>query len=190
VDRYPTTQEEWRELRTIVQAFAYRLTGSQADADDLTQEALTRLTTTRRWDPSSEPSLAKHMMKIVKSVRSHERDRESTRGEYEMKATIEQRTTDGASTRSAEQMSVEQGDDERARSGAARRLAALRERLSGFDLELQLIDLTAEGVDRRADQAKRTGRTVGEVYEAWRRIYRYASRMPADTRSPDDEEVA
>ena len=31
-----------------------------------------------------------------------------------MKAAIGQRTTDGASTRSAEQLSVEHGDDERA----------------------------------------------------------------------------
>jgi len=188
VDRYPTTQQEWRDLHQAVRTFAFRLTRSHAHADDLTQEAFKRLMTTRAWNPATVPSLAKHMMMIVKSVLSHER--QSRQGDLEMQASIEQQTVDGGAARSAEQMSLDQGGRDRSQRSAARRLAALRERLAGFDLELELIDLTQQEVDSRAEQAKRVGRPVGEVYEAWRRIRRYAAGLPDAMDADDGEEVA
>jgi DNA-directed RNA polymerase specialized sigma24 family protein len=191
VDAYPATEKEWGDLLEKVRAFAYKRTGSKAHADDLAPEACTLLMTTRRWDPSREPVLAKHMMKIVMSLLSNARERERVRAEYEMKAAIEERTTGGDSTPSAGQLSIELGDRERSRIRAARKLADLRASLGGFDLELQLIDLTEQEIDERAEQARITGRRIEEVYEAWRRIRRYLARLPdAGREDDDDEEVA
>jgi DNA-directed RNA polymerase specialized sigma24 family protein len=187
VDRYPATKKEWHDLRQAVQAYAERLTLSPDHGDDLTQEAFKRPVTTRPWNSSTEPSLAKHLMKTVKSLLSHER--ESKQSEYEERAVIEQRTIDGDAARSAEKMSLDRGDLERSQSRAAGQLTALRELLAGHDLELQLIDLTDQGVDSRAEQATSAGATIREVYEAWRRIRRALARLPAVS-SDDDEEVA
>jgi DNA-directed RNA polymerase specialized sigma24 family protein len=184
VDRYPETQDEWRQLREVVLTYAYKQTKARARADEVTHEAFARWMTTRKWNPEKEPSLAKHLMKIVKSLLSHEYT--SKRGEYELQAGIEQSTVGGTAAPSAEAMSLEKGEAERSRRAAAARLQALREMLTGLELELQLIDLTAEGIDDRGEQAKTTGRTRDQVYEAWRRIYRYMARVP----EVRDEEVA
>jgi DNA-directed RNA polymerase specialized sigma24 family protein len=185
VDRHPETQDEWRELHEVVMTFAYKQTKSRVRTEELTHEAFARWMTTRKWNPATEPSLAKHLMKIVKSLISNEHT--SKRGDYELQAGIEQSIVGRDAAPSAEAMSLEKGEAERKRWAAARRLQALREMLTGLELELQLIDLTAEGVDDRGEQAKATGRTRDQVYEAWRRIYRYMARVP-EVR--DDEEVA
>jgi DNA-directed RNA polymerase specialized sigma24 family protein len=184
VDRYPETQDEWRELHEIVTAFAYRRTKSRVRTEQLTHEAFARWVTTRKWNPETEPSLAKHLMKIVKSLISNEHT--SKRGEYELRAGIEQSLVSGSAVPSPETMSLEKSEAERKRRAAAARLQALREMLTGLELELQLIDLTADGVDDRTEQAKATGRTREQVWDAWRRIHRYMTRVP----EVRDEEVA
>jgi DNA-directed RNA polymerase specialized sigma24 family protein len=186
VDRYPETQDEWRQLREVVLTYAYRQTRARARAEDLTQEAFARWMTTRPWNPETEPSLARHLMKVVKSLISNEHT--SKRGDYELRAGVEQSLVGGSAVPSAEAMSLERSEAESQRRAAAARLQALREMLTGLDLELRLIDLTAEGVDDRGEQAKATGRTRDQVYEGWRRIYRYMARVP-EARG-DDEEVA
>jgi DNA-directed RNA polymerase specialized sigma24 family protein len=188
VERYPATPKEWHDLRQVVVAHAMRLTRDPDHADDLTQEAFRRLVTTRPWNSKTQPSLAKHLMTTVKSLLSHER--ESKQGEYEEKAVIEQRTIDGDATRSAEQMSLDRADLERKQSGAADQLTALRELLVGHVLELQLIDLTDDGIDDRAEQARITGATIKEVYDAWRRTRRALGRLQKIPAEDGDEEVA
>jgi DNA-directed RNA polymerase specialized sigma24 family protein len=188
VNRYPATPKEWQELRQVVVTYALRLTRNPDRADDLTQEAFKRLVTTRPWNPATQSSLAKHLMTTVKSLLSHER--ESKQSEYEEKAVIEQRTIDGDATKSAEQMSLDRSESTRSQSSAADQLTDLREALVGHGLELQLIDLTDQGIDDRQEQARITGAKIQEVYDAWRRIRRTLRRLLAARSDDDDEEVA
>ncbi len=187
MDRTPSNPKEWRDLYEIVLTYALRLTKSRRAAEDLTQEAFVRLKTTRRWDRATEPSIAKHMMKTVKSLWFHERKSVTTRSEREVAAVVEQQTIGGKSAPSPEQTVLEEGDRERRRLSAAEQLAELRERLAGHPLELQILDLAAEGIDDRGKQAERTRCTKDQVYDAWRRIRRYGRGLPA---YDDEEEVA
>ena len=118
------------------------------------------------------------MMKTVKSLLFHERKSDTARSEREVEAVVEQQTIGGSSAPSPEQMVLEEGDRERRRLSAAEQLAELRERLAGHHLELAIIDLVAEGVDDRGEQAERTAARRIEVYEAWRRIRRHCLGLP------------
>ena len=146
-----------------------------------------RLKTTRPWDSTTEPSLARHLMKTVKSLLFHDRKAAVARHEREGAAVVEQQTLGGKAAPSPEQTVVEQGARERSRLSAAEQLAELRERLAGHALELAIIDLVDEGILDRGEQAERTRCTKDQVYEAWRRIRRHLRRLPADE---EEEEVA
>jgi DNA-directed RNA polymerase specialized sigma24 family protein len=189
VDRTPANQKEWRDLYEIVLTYAFKVTGSRVRAEDLTQEAFVRLKTTRPWDSATEPSLARHMMKIVKSLLFHDRKSDTARRAREGEAVVEQQTLGGKAAPSPEQTVVEQGSRERSRLSAAEQLAELRERLAGHSLELAIIDLVDEGILDRGEQAERTRCTKDQVYEAWRRIRRHLKQLPPND-DDEDEEVA
>ena len=160
MDGYPATKEQWRKLYEIVLAYALRRTGSREQADDVTHDAFMRASTTRSWNPATEPSYAKYMMTIVKSVLSHERKSRAMQSEHETQAVTERQTIEGSSTASAEQVVLDRTHRERRQRDCARQLAALREKLAGFDLELQIIELAENEVDDPPKQAKATGRTI------------------------------
>ncbi len=187
VDRTPANPKEWRDLYEIVLTYALRLTKSRAAAENLTQEAFVRLKTTRPWDRATEPSIAKHMMKTVKSLFFHERKSASARSDREVEAVVEQQTIGGAAAPSPEQMLLEEEGSELRRGSAAEQLETLRGLLVGHELELAILDLVDEDIDDRDEQARLTGHKIEEVYEAWRRIRRYAKQLPT---YDDDEEVA
>jgi DNA-directed RNA polymerase specialized sigma24 family protein len=74
---------------------------------------------------------------------------------------------------------------------ATRRVAALRARLAGQELEPSVCDLLAEeGAEKMkaVQMAARLGRPVGEVYEALSRVRRYMGTIVAIERDEERDE--
>jgi DNA-directed RNA polymerase specialized sigma24 family protein len=188
VDIRDLTEEQRRDLHAAVLLYAVRITKSRDLAEELTQEAFSRSMTTRRWDPSTQPSLAMHMCGIVKSLLSAER--RAKRHANEEKAAREEVLISGGAKPSAEAISLDDARRKREGTLAARRVEALRARLVGHELELVICDLMTEGTTKPAALARRAERSIDEIRAALRRIRRYADRIPATERGEDpDEEV-
>jgi len=182
----PITEDQRRELYEAVLAQAHRITRSRSAADDLAHEALLRLMTTRPWDPRGTTSLERHLFGILKSLLWAERI--SKRSDYEARAGAEEAAVSEAG-RSAEQVALDRGEQERHEALAAQRVGRLRAKLAGWELELLLCDLVAEDVKKPAELAARSGRSVAEVNAALSRIRRYMKSILAAERG-EDEEVA
>ena len=182
------TEEQRRDLYATVLLYALRITKSRDLAEELTQEAFSRSMTTRRWDPSTQPSLARHMCGIVKSLLSAER--KAKRPAIEEQAGREEVLISGSAKPSAETISLEEARRKREQALATRRVEALRARLAGHELELVICDLMTEGTTKPAALARKAERSIDEIRAALRRIRRYADRIPAGERGEDpDEEV-
>ena len=178
--------DERRELHELVLLAAVRLTRSRQLAEDLTQEAFLRLATTRPWDPSRPTSLEQHMFGILKSLLSHERASDAARRELERKTEIDRAALSEAG-RSAETISLDHARRKKAEDLATTRVAALRAELAGFELDLKILDLMSDGVEKRADLAQRTGRSPDEVKTALARIRRHMERILAAERGEVEE---
>jgi hypothetical protein len=186
VDIRKLTSEERRELYDAVLVVALRLTRSRAIAQDLTQEAFLRLDTTRPWDPRGPISLKQHLFGILKSVLSHERASDAARKELERKTETD-RVAFSDAGRSAEVMLLDRARRDREEALAKRRVVALRASLTGFELDLQILDCMSEGVTKRADLVPRTGRSLDEVKTALARIRRHMDNILAAERGEDKE---
>jgi DNA-directed RNA polymerase specialized sigma24 family protein len=181
------TPERIREIFERVLLVARRLSGSASAADDLTQQAFLLLETTRRWDPTQCATVERHLCGIVMSLLSAERG--SARPRIEAQAGLELAARSEAG-RSAETMALERADREDEQAFATRRVAALRAKLAGQQLELSICDLLAEETEqtlKAAQMASRLGRPVGEVYEALSRIRRYMDTIVAIERDEGHE---
>jgi DNA-directed RNA polymerase specialized sigma24 family protein len=173
------TPERIREIYERVLLVARRLSGSASAADDLTHQAFLLLDTTRKWDPTKCATLERHMFGIVRSLLSAERG--SARPAIEAQAGLELAARSEAG-RSAETMALDREDRQDEQALAARRVATLRAKLAGHDLELSICDLLAEEAEEKvkaAQMAARLGRPLGEVYEALSRIRRYMDAIVA-----------
>ena len=193
------TKDQRRELYEAVLDLAEKLTGpgrrpaSDRDnrerdpvAENLTQEAFLRLDTTRPWDPSHSTTLMQHMFGILKSLLSHEREADKRRVGFERQAASEQEALSDAG-RSAEVISLDRVRRERAEALAKTRVAELRVRVAGFELDGLILDLMYEGVTKRADLVRRTGRSLDEVKTSLARIRRHMNAILAAERGKDTE---
>jgi hypothetical protein len=130
---------------------------------------------------------------IVRSLLSAERG--SARPGIEAQAGVE-RAARSEAGRSAETMALERAEreDVATQDGqgiATRRVAALRARLAGQELEPSVCDLLAEeGAEKMkaVQMAARLGRPVGEVYEALSRVRRYMGTIVAIERDEERDE--
>jgi hypothetical protein len=182
------SKEEKRKLFEFVLAMAYRITKSRTHADEIAQETFLRMLTTRPWDESKQPSIERHLAGIVKSLISH--DRASKRSDYESEAAANDAALSGNAATSTEERSLERARREDEGAVAARRVAAMRIKLVGRDLELEICDLVADDVPMKpAILVERTGRSLDEVNRALERIRRYTKSILA-AEGDEDEEVA
>jgi DNA-directed RNA polymerase specialized sigma24 family protein len=132
VDLRTMTPKERYDLQEAVLDFAEKITRSPEAAEELTQEALLRLMTTRAWDPQGPTSLERHVCGIVKSLLWAER--QSKRPKYERLAMAEHvLVADGG--RSAEIMSLDRAEREEKEALGTQRTGKLRAMLKGRALE-------------------------------------------------------
>jgi hypothetical protein len=192
--------EQWRDIDATVTIYARRVTqGAHALASDLVQEAYARLLTTRPWNPVTQPRLEFHLMGVVRSLLG-DHYRQARR---ESVARVARRPPGGAPgeesddealeevpASSPEKKMLDRAQAEARETRDDRRFRELHERLAarGCELELQLLELTLEGVDGASEQAERLGRPVTEVYRARARILRARNTLLAQERREEAQD--
>ncbi len=165
------------DLYVAVMNAARRIAGNEADAEDLTHNAFERLATTSPWTPGGKVPPVQHLYGILRSVWSNEGAAAARRREYERRAGEEMAALSDAG-RSAEAMILDHADRERADAPAIQRVAKLRARLAGHELDLQILDWMMEGSIKRSDLVARSGRP-DEVKTALARIRRHMDAILA-----------
>ena len=173
------SEKDWADAWHAVLDLCLRVTGSNARADDIRQEAYLRLLTTRPWTPQRETPFLRHMLLVASSVFKHVNKARQRRKGYEADGGARYKRERGTATASPEEDALEHAESLRSRDRAARVLAELRRRLAGFPLELRMIDHAeqaeagGEELDSPAELARILGVGVDEVYRARARIRRY-----------------
>jgi hypothetical protein len=186
VDLRNLDKEQQRALYVAVFNAARKIARQESDARDLAHQALLRLLAT---SPSTldEVELRRRTYGILRSLRSHAEASDATRREYERRAGEEHALLSDAG-RSPEQIHLDHAERERAEELAKERVAKLRVRLAGLELDLQIVDRMLDGVLRRSDLVARTGRSLAEVKTALARIRRHMDAIVAAERGEDEDE--
>ncbi len=179
-------KEQQRALYVTVFNAARKIARREADVQELTQQALLRLLKT---SPSilDEKELEQHVYGILRSLRSNAAASTATRREYERRAGEEHAALSDAG-RSPEQIILDDTERHQAEELAKERVAKLRVRLAGLELDLQIVDRMLKGVTKRSDLVARTGRSLAEVKTALARIRRHMDATVAAERGEDEDE--
>ena len=187
VDIRTLGKDHLRDLWVSVFKLARKLTGGRKQAaKDLTQLVFLRVATTSPWSPGGEFSLEEHLFGILRSVRSNEAAANAKRCENERRAT-EEWVALAEAGRAAEAMLLEQDERDRAQALATERVAKLRVRLVGHELDLAIVDHMMNEVTKRADLVALTGRSPDEVKTALARIRRHMDAIVAAEGGEDEE---
>jgi DNA-directed RNA polymerase specialized sigma24 family protein len=152
------------------------LTQSPERAEEMTQETFLLLQTTRPWRPDG-PSLHVHLWGVLRSIRHHERAKHDTRGRNDGRFYRE-------STLIAEEEaepSPEDAFEARGRRARAKNiLRAVRERLAGKPLDLEIVDLMLDEITKREHLVAATGQPTEAVKHSLARIRRYTEAVLAE----------
>jgi hypothetical protein len=187
VDIRTLDKDQLRDLWVSVFKLARKLSGGRKQqAKDLTQLVFLRVATTSPWSPGGKVGLEEHLFGILRSVRSNEAASNARRSENEQGATSEWAALSEA-RRSAEQMSLDRAERKSAQARAAERVAKLRVRLAGYELDLAIVDHMMNEVTKRADLVALTGRSPDEVKTALARIRRHMDAIVAAEGGEDEE---
>jgi DNA-directed RNA polymerase specialized sigma24 family protein len=189
VDLRNLDKEQQRALYVTVLNAARKIARRECDVEELTQQALLRLLNTSPSTLDGEVELKQRVYGILRSLRSNAAASSVTRREYERRAGEEHAALSDAG-RSPEQIILDDAERVQAEELASERVAKLRVRLAGLELDLQIVDRMLKGVTKRSDLVARTGRSPGEVKTALARIRRHMDAIVAAERGEDkDEEV-
>ena len=142
------------------------------------------------WDPD-QCTLQAYLIGVVRTESSNEARRGRKERENEVEYLTEVATLDGADTRSAEQLALEEEERMGDRDAAAAELKKLEDHFTATrdDVNLDCIKYSLEGIDDLSEMAKLSGRNVKEFYRARDRRMRYVERLLADKRGePQDDE--
>lgn len=188
------SETEWKALYQSALHHARALTKSEVAAEEVTQEAMLRLFTTRTFDSERGVPLKMHLARIVRSVASHRWSSVRAelgrfpRAETDPAVLRDDEGTPSAEGRtpSAEEMHRTQAVRIHEQEVAAAALTELTRRLSAWPLELAILSATLEGITKPAAQAAHTHRSIEDVYAARRRIQRYAQAVEAPARSKEE----
>ncbi len=181
------SERDWEDLSTMVLEFLLRRTHNRDLASEVAQGTFLLLLTTRPWQPAEQPSLERHLLGIARSTLSHART--NRRAYYERDAASEGAHVGHGLALDPEGMHRAAADEARRERQWPRRLALLRARLASHPLELQLLELTLEGVDEPRELAERTGRRPAEIYRARERIHRHVKAVAASWAIDEDVTV-
>ena len=165
--------------RELLLKFGGTLCHSEADAEDLLMDAISRVCdpSDRPWD-EARGTFRAHMRVVIRDLA---RDRRRIgAGRHEVLDEDEVRHARSPGQGSADLLSDAQDLDHLRRRGAI-----LRARLADQPRAVAVFDLTCAGIDAPSEIAERLGCTVEEVYAANRQIIYHASKVPPDEpRSP------
>jgi len=186
VDLRDLDEDELRRLYNWVLNKAHRIARPD-EAKDLTQRAFVALQTNRPWSEDRGTTLKSHLRGILKSLRSHDLEKDELRRWYEQEAAREAAaiSEDG---RSPETYILERATRIDQADAAKRRVEALRAVLTklGLTLDLDICEQFAKGV-KRVDLEERTGRSAAEVKTALARIRRHMDGILAAERGKTEE---
>lgn len=180
-------KEQQRALYVTVLNAARKIARRESDVQELTQQALLRLLKTSPSILDGEAELAQRIYGILRSLRFNAAVSSATRREYERRAGEEHAALSDAG-RSAEQIILDDAERHQAEELAIERVAKLRVRLAGLELDLQIVDRMLEGVTKRSGLVARTGRSLAEVKTALARIRRHMDAIVAAERGEDEDE--
>ena len=170
---------EWAALYKRVLQFA-RTRAGPARAEEITQEAFSRVLTTRPWNEESGSSLFDHMTGIVSSLLSHERT--SKRAEVEHAAAAEWVRPTGGVAPSAEDESLSREAIRRREQESSAAIGDVVKRLAGSPQVLAVISAWLDGITKPSAIAEHTNIDVDEVYLAIQRIRRYGHSLEPGAR--------
>ena len=173
-------QHDFNGARRYALLFGQRLTRNVARAEDVVSRACLRLVRWG-WDPS-EVTLAKRLCRLVWSEWTHEKKEDRRRRNAEGKFLAEMAVHEGTHSRSTEeyttQLEQESEDEEHAKRQIQRlRAVFVRE---GDNVNLEWLQFSLEGEKDVAVMAKKTGRDVGEFYDAADRRNRLTQQLLAE----------
>jgi hypothetical protein len=160
--------QDWGDIRARLIAIACSWTRSRDEAEELADAVIIDCCDplAAPWQPSAQPDLLLHAMSVMRSRLSAERKKKRVRADARNVGTLVElapRSPDAA----------ELLEDAERRERDDRILGAARRRLS--DSDRVLFDLTCEGIDKPADQARRLVRPIQDIRRARERI-KYALR--------------
>jgi hypothetical protein len=182
------SERDWNRLYKEVAVLAQRMTFTKKEkakwtardrAQEAVQRACERFLTVKPPSVTTFEEARTYLVAAVRSELWNAGVRWETRKEAEKEAVTDHATTQGASNPSAEQMNLEQGERSRAQARAARIVALTREELAGDTIALGTMDCIADDIDTPAEQAKKLGCPVEEVYLARTRRRRAMARAVA-----------
>lgn len=160
---------DWNEVGARLTAFARRRTGHVAEAEELVQEALSRLFDPKYkpWSPDtpSLEGLVGHLRSTINGIvvdRHRLRERRGRSVDHEH-VVLQSPSTADASVRTADWECDALG------------------RLNGDEEACQVFCLMVDDVQKAADQAAKLGWPVSKVYEARRRIRQKLRDRSEDT---------
>ena len=179
----------WAALYKRVLTFARTRTNG-AHAEEITQEAFSRVLTTRPWSEESGIPLFVHMTGIVRSLLSNERTATRASAEHAV-ADLEPPSSGragvatSAATLSAEEEHLSRAEVLRRQRESSAAMAALVKRFSTAPVELAVLSAWLDGVTKPAAIADHTKHDIEEVYVAIRRLRRVAHSLAAGAPSND-----
>lgn len=168
---------DWGRTYKLLMNFIRRYATEQ-EAGDAIQSAIAKLWARKAaWNDVDEPAVTRHLMGMVRNEVTTARGRAHRRHE------IPSETIDDAPDGRLAGLSRKAMDEEN--------MAALRADLAGDPLALRLLDQWENRVDEPAEQARRLGKPVSQIYDARDRIWRkVAALLETKATATEEDEVA
>jgi DNA-directed RNA polymerase specialized sigma24 family protein len=174
--------EEFERPGVRLQAIQYamRKTRSKADADDLVQEALSRVfdSDASPWDPDGGKTFLAHLGSVMNGLHINRVRSAQHRREVVGSALVDEVAPAAGALPADEAL---ERHETFARLSSL--VGALRDRLKGDVLALEVLDLAYAGYEHPAAQAEQLGCPVATVREANRRLKYQAARLLEEERA-------
>jgi DNA-directed RNA polymerase specialized sigma24 family protein len=160
--------QDWPAIRLQMMAYAVYLSRSAHAAEDLVQEALSRTMDPEGdlWDPDAEPQLAKHLMRIIEKIHRSERDKRDVRRDPLNVRAAREKLKPVIPTPEHAVLEAEREAEGRAC------IEDLKRRVAANWLDVELVELADQGIDKAAKQAEILKRSIVEIRNARKRIDR------------------
>jgi DNA-directed RNA polymerase specialized sigma24 family protein len=176
---------EKASVRARLKWLATRYTATDADAEDLVQQALARVVDPQGspWDPDGTTTFVNHVGSVINGLASNEWRSARVRHEIlDGHLAHDGQTADDAPAVDA--ILEEREEQETLRRRGVKLLACLGDT---DPVATDVLAAAREGFETPAEQAARLGRKVEDVYEAYRRLKYHAAQILAQEGGPDSE---
>jgi RNA polymerase sigma factor (sigma-70 family) len=165
MDPASPTKQELIDAYQAALAFALRVTKSKARADDVVQDAVERLLTTRAgWDRDTVP-LDAYLIGIVRSLLSNARRSTLPRKVAAAQEGFHDEVV-GRHTASPEDRTLAHAESAERQTDAATELELLTTSVADYPVPLGVLHCRAEGLDKASEIAAKLRVPVDDVYRA------------------------